>query len=299
MEKLKFSRNRDSTRKNYHGIWKSFNKFYLNLDIKPNNWEERLILFIGYLVDSQHKTATVKSYISAIKSVLREDGVKLVEDSYLLNSLTRACTYVNDQFTLQLLIQRGLLKVLLDKTEEYYLITKNQPYLATLYKALFSTTYFGLFRVGELTTGSHPVLAIDIHIGVNKNKILFVLRTSKTHWKNSKPQLVKIQSISSNPSKLKKFCPFELLRSYLVVRRKLKLESELFFIFKDGSPVTPNNMRTVLKTILQLGRFDSRLYLTHGFRSGRALDLLKAGLSVETIKKLRRWKSNAVYNYLK
>ena len=43
----------------------------------------------------------------------------------------------------------------------------------------------------------------------------------------------------------------------------------------------------------------SELYLFHGFQSGRASDLLKLGVSVETIKKLGRWHSNAVFRYLK
>ena len=35
----------------------------------------------------------------------------------------------------------------------------------------------------------------------------------------------------------------------------------------------------------------------HGIRLGHVTDLLNLGVSVETIKKLGRWKSNAVYVY--
>ena len=45
--------------------------------------------------------------------------------------------------------------------------------------------------------------------------------------------------------------------------------------------------------------FDDTLYGTHSLRSGRTCDLYKLGLSVETIKKIGRWKSNAVFRYLK
>ena len=47
--------------------------------------------------------------------------------------------------------------------------------------ALFATAYYGLFRVGEITDSQHAVKACDVHIGVNKRKLLFILRTSKTH----------------------------------------------------------------------------------------------------------------------
>ena len=56
-----------------------------------------------------------------------------------------------------------------------------QPYLLVLYEAIFCLAYYGLMRIGELTEGDHPIKAKDIHIGVNKDKILLVLYTSKTH----------------------------------------------------------------------------------------------------------------------
>ena len=41
-----------STRKTYHRIWKLFNQFFLRLDDKPSTWEQRLILFTGFLVNN-------------------------------------------------------------------------------------------------------------------------------------------------------------------------------------------------------------------------------------------------------
>ena len=54
--------------------------------------------------------------------------------------------------------------------------------------------YFGLFRVGKLTESQHIVKVTDIHIADNKNKFLFILRTSKTHDKNVKPQMITVTS---------------------------------------------------------------------------------------------------------
>ena len=72
--KLKRERNRSTTREKYYGIWRTFNQFFIKLDRKPDSWEERLVLFIRYLIQDKKKSSTVKSYISAIKSVLKEDG---------------------------------------------------------------------------------------------------------------------------------------------------------------------------------------------------------------------------------
>ena len=68
-------RHRGSTQKNYYGIWKNFNKFIIQLDDKSNNWDDRLVLYMAYLIHHQRRSSTIKSYISAIKAVLFNGGI--------------------------------------------------------------------------------------------------------------------------------------------------------------------------------------------------------------------------------
>ena len=75
--------------------------------------------------------------------------------------------------------------------------------------------------------------------------------------------------------------------------------NEPFFVFRDRTPVRPENMRVALKQVLVAANLNPDVYSTHGFRSGCGCDLLKMGLSVESIKRLGRWSSNAVFTYLK
>ena len=126
----------------------------------------------------------------------------------------------------------------------------------------------------------------------------FVLRTSKTHWKDKAPQIVIIQSTQCTGLDKTEFCPFNTLKSFLAICPKSKTTSEFFFIFHDGTPIRTHNVQKVLKEALHTSGFRSKLYSFHSLRSGRACDLLALGVSVETIKKLGHWKSNAVYNYL-
>ena len=194
VERLKMERIRSTTRNNYYSVWKTFNEFFIKLDIKPESWSDRLTLFIGYLIDQKKvQPQTVRSYISAIKTVLRDNGIKISEDTYLLSSLVRACKLKNSNVRTRLPIQKSLLFELLAFTEQYYL-SQNQPYLASLFKTLFITAYFGLFRVSELcmTASQHAVRVTDVHIGENKKKFLLILWTSKTHDRSSKPQMIKI-----------------------------------------------------------------------------------------------------------
>ena len=263
------------------------------------------MLYVAFLIDSKRKSTTIKCYVSAIKAVLKSEGVKICQDNEVLGMLIHACKLKNDIIQTRLPICRGLLEVLINSVEKIF--DPPQPYLSILYRALLATTYFGLFRVGELTQSKHVVRAKDVHIALNKDKLMFILRSSKTHGKGEKPQLIKIEglSVKTNLNKIPKstkkqgICPFNLLKMYLSCRPSYNNESEQFFVFSYRSPVLPIHFRRILTKLLKYNKLNHSLYCTHGLRLGMASDLLEGGVSVETIRKLGRWKSNAVYTYLR
>ena len=127
VDRLNMERCRDSTRKMYYRIWKLFNNFFLRLDSKPNNWEQRLVLFTGFLVHNNLKSGMVRSYISAIRGVLREIGVKLQENDYLLSSLTKACKLKNDPMVVRLPIHKSMLGLILKGIDNLLMKKKSQP----------------------------------------------------------------------------------------------------------------------------------------------------------------------------
>ena len=300
VDKLKNEQNRSSTKANYYSIWKKFNLFFIQLDIKPDSWEERLILFVGYLIDKRRKSSTIRSYISAIKSVLKQDGEDLKENVYLLKSLTKACKLKNDKVHTQLPIRKNLLKLIVDNVHKIF--KSPQEYLVKMYQALFITAYYGLFRIGELTFSQHAIKAKDVHIGVNKNKLMFILHSSKTHWYDTKPQIVKIseeQRRNKQSKTLELHCPFLTLKEYVAARGKRSQDTEQFFVFRDGTPVLPKHARWILRNILTYLGLEHSLYNFHGMRGGRATDLAEMGVDLGTIKILGRWKSSAVFAYLK
>ena len=289
IENLRRQQHRNSMQKTYYVVWHLFNEFFVKLDIKPRNWEDRITLFVGQLIREGKCSATIESYISAIKAVLKNNKILVNPDKYLLSSLTKACKLVNDKVRARILVQKPMLMVMIKKLG---ILFENQPYLLHLYRALFITTYYGMFRIGELTLGLHMVKAVDIHIANNKDKMMFVLHTSKTHWKNVRPQTIKINGVKKTKDKnnLTNYCPFRLLRNYLRIRKSFKSKEEPFFMFLDRSPVKLMHYRAVFTKIIQLNSLKNHLYSVHCFRSGRACDLLAMVISVETIKKLGRWK---------
>ena len=91
IERLKTKSHIKGTKYNYHKIWCLFNKFRIHLNRRPESWEDRLVLFVAYLIDVKTQSPTIKSYASAIKTVLKLDGIVL-EENFLMAALTRACT---------------------------------------------------------------------------------------------------------------------------------------------------------------------------------------------------------------
>ena len=215
LDRLKNCSRRDSTMKNYTSVWKKFNNFIIALDVKPRIWEDRMSLFGAFLFNNGMQSSTLRSYFLAITSILKDDGYTVNYEKLLLSSLVRSCKMINDKASAKLPIQLPLLEILLFEFGQKF---AQQPYLEKLYKALFLLAYYGMFRISELTSGLHPVRAKDVHIAQNKQKLLFMLYSSKNHDAASRPQRVKITA-NANSHKAGKifFCPFRASWEFLAV----------------------------------------------------------------------------------
>ena len=289
IDQLCMQQHRDSTKQNYYCVWKLFNSFFIKLDVKPVSWEERLTLFVGYLASQQKKSTTIRSYISAIKAVLTRHKMEFNEDRVLLNALTKACKVQHDVIHTKLPFRCNLLHLLFKAIEDMYAA---QPYLECLYKAMLSTAYYGLLRISEYTQtdAGHAVKVGNVQIGVNKDKFMLIL--------NVKPQIIKIDALNDS-TKENKYCPFKLFKDYQQIRKRYKSLEENFFIFKDRSPVSDAQFRRVLAKAIEWNKLNPSLYSSQAIRTGRVTDLIEMGVSIETIKKLGRWKSTSIYTYLR
>ena len=128
---------------------------------------------------------------------------------------------------------------------------------------------------------------------------MVILYSSKTHSKESNPQEIKITAMESSGRKRKFFCPFTILRTYIEMRSPIHDINESFFVYADRRPLNANTLWATLHSIITSLNLNSSVYDFHSFRTGRSMDLLKFGFTVEQIKRIGRWKSNAVYKYLK
>ena len=241
------------------------------------------------------KSTTVKSYVSAIKKILVDDGYPWNDQLVLLGSLTKACKIINDKVHTRLPIQCSLLDMLLFELQRIYDL---QFYLQSMYKALFALSYYGLMRVSEVTLSDHVVKAKDVHSALNKDKIVLMLYSSKTHNKGMKPQKIKITSNLEEKSGFyarRNFCPFALINNYMKIRGDWTDIYEQFFVFRDKSPVTADQARQILRLCLNTLGLDACMYGMHSFKVGRTTDLIKYNYSIEEVKRMGRWRSNVVY----
>ena len=294
LQNIRNYRNRNSTKQNYLGIWQNFNKFLIRLDSMPKTWEHRVLLYCGHLIHQENvQSSTLKSYVSAIKDVLSSEDYHLNVDKLIFSALINSCRNTNDVVTTRLPIMSGLLMILLTETENIY--ADKQPYLELLYKNILSLLFFGLFRIGELTMSNHTLKAKDVHISFTSQKLMFILYSSKTHGRESQPQQIRI----SSQKDLGILCPFDLSRKYHTARGGYYYDNEPYFIFRDRTAVTPQHIRNLMRTIFGNINLDPKLYGTHSFRIGRATELFKQGMPFEKIKQLGRWRSNAIYKYLR
>ena len=233
--------------------------------------------------------------MSAIKSILVDDGYCWDESKLVARTLMKACKIVNDCVRTRLPIKTKLLEILLFEVKRYY---HAQVYLSILYQTLFCTAYYGLFRIGEVTTGTHPVRAKDVYIGTNKDKILFILYTSKTHRYESRPQKIKIKA-NNHINRNSFFCPFKLARQYFSMRGEFVHENDPFFVFRDHTPVKPMHANSVLRKMIKRINLDYSVYSFHSLRIGRSTEMMEQGCTIQQIQIAGRWKSNAVFRYLR
>lgn len=119
---LKSLRLRKSTRKAYKKTWNHFNNFISKFDTIPPKWEDRIIVWATYLADNRRKSATIKSYISAIRYCLSLDGIRIPHSNCELAAIIQTAKCLNDKLYVRLPIQKDLLKLMLNFIQRNYIV---------------------------------------------------------------------------------------------------------------------------------------------------------------------------------
>ena len=181
--------------------------------------------------------------------------------------------------------------ILLSRLTSSLTTTVKSIYNRVLLKAMFTIAFFGLCRIGEITTQPDGIVAIYLkQLQLASDFIML----SITHFKHNRAQRpIWIKMYRQNDATI---CPVSAMFDYLKLR---KLEGGPLFCFADGKPIPRTFFTKYLKLCLTFCGLDIKLYSSHSFRIGSASYLASLGLSDTQIRTMGRWDSNAFLRYIR
>lgn len=164
-------------------------------------------------------------------------------------------------------------------------------------KAMCSTAFYALLRVGEMTssspTGSHAPLQLSQLVQLfHASHRVIALKINFADFKhgyNQRPFFIIIPRQVS-------FCPVQLLLDYLRLRGD---HPGPLFANSDNSPLSRASFSDTLCIPLKSCGLSPTRYKGHSFRIGAASFAANGGMSDAQIRALGRWKSSAFLKYIR
>jgi len=251
--------------------------------------EESVARFVAKLSLEGRAHSTVRTYLSGISSKLKRNSWPDTTTTFIINKLlvglAKEGKHPDSRFPITATRLAKILSVLP--------IICSNSFEALLFRAAFSLSFFGLFRVSEivgqaksLPGGRPPLQSNQVVLGQNEIKV--TLLASKSD------QSAIGHSVFISAQAGTTVCPVAALRAYC--QQRPSNQGHMFSHF-DGSPLSYYQFQAVLKkAVAQLG-WQTKGFSSHSFRIGRTTDCFMAKMPISTIMKLGRWKSGAVHKY--
>ena len=159
-------------------------------------------------------------------------------------------------------------------------------YETYLFKAMFLMQFHFALRIGEITSSPHNLMFN--HVEITADKIIVQFQSYKHCDPEENTPHQTLRSFDSH-------CPVTALAEYINLRGSA--DGPLFKINNQG--VHRHIYNSKLKIVLQAVGEDPLKYSSHSFRIGATNYWANKGLSEFQIKRLGRWKSAALYKYLR
>lgn len=280
----------------YSSSWAVFAEFYQRFHsapfVLPISTPD-VALFISFLTAKGLAPATVTSYLSAIAYCHKLKGYPDPTKSFLIEKLLVAIGR-RSQADVRMPISRPLLYQLVRALDN----TVTSAYRRSLYSAMFMTSFYGFFRLGELACKSRKQEATI----VNFQQVTFLKQKDSVtavkiviskfkHNTSNRPFTIMIEREPAEP-----FCPVVLLLDYISLRG---YNEGPLFSFPNGEAVSINNFNTELRRALNFCGLDCSRYKSHSFRIGAACHAAEKGFSDAQIRALGRWSSDAFKVYIR
>ena len=164
---------------------------------------------------------------------------------------------------------------------------------------MFCMTFFGFFRMGELTTPSQRAFDSSVHLTFGDIAVDSMMNTQliRVSFKQSKTDHFRSGAqVFLGRTGDKKLCPVAAVLAYLAVRQGG--DGPLFY-YTNGTYLTKDNFIKPVREALNTLGYVSEKFASHSFRIGAASTAAKAGIDEATIKAMGRWRSDAYQTYVR
>ena len=259
---------------------------FLGLDSLPLSINQ-ILIFVGYLNLLSYAPASIATYVSAIGYIHKIKGVTDPTQSYKVQKMIAAVVKVDNRKDSRLPITINILFRLVSSLQH----TTKHPYYRSMFRAMYTVSFFGLMRMGEITRdkfGKVPVFFNQLKF--YKDYIVITITDFK-HNDSGKPFDI---VLTRNTNKI--ICPVNALYTYIKYRG---VKHGPLFCFPDMTSVPREFYSNQLKSNLEFCGLDPNLYQTHSFRIGCCSYLALLGWSDSQIRNIGRWKTNDFIRYIR
>lgn len=262
--------------------------------------ESLICYYITYLAKAGLSYQTIKTYLSALRYLHIANNLPpsiRIAEMPKLNMLTREVQREQAN-TITKQPRLPITPTMLRQIRALW-STKESDFDYIMLWAAMCVTFFGFFRMGELTVPSQDSFNPGVHLtfkdiavdSMTDTKVISItLKQSKTDQFRRGVQVLIGRSGDAV------VCPVSATLAYLALRQGG--EGPLF-LFKNGMYLTKENFIKPVREALDTLGYVSESFATHSFRIGAATAAAEAGIEEATIKALGRWKSNAFQAYVR
>lgn len=246
--------------------------------------------FLSYCMVKNGSTKSISNLISAIKNFALRNQIAWLNDSDCYK-IKRYVAYVEYQ---DAAVTRRAKAATMDKILEVVAVLDSSKVDQEVFILAMALCYHGLLRAGELFTG---VKVKDIEWNFRQRYLIFPLRRTKTHRRGDPINII----IKDHTG----FSAYQLLINWMD-KHGLWSKSEAYILPKVNgrndmvdftAQYTISKFRYQLKKYFIIHEQSVSKYTGHSFRAGAATDLFSAGVSIQDVQKIGRWKSMCVLIY--
>ena len=276
----------ESTKSSYKTHLKSYSAFCSVLGVPLVPADPQLISLYAVLLARSLQYKSIPQYLNIISLLHKSLDMPSPLDSFIVKSTLRGIkNTIGHEPTIKLPVTPEILYKILNNLK-LNVISDACVWMACI------IMFYGLLRKSNVV-GPHKILRKDCKF--TNESIQLIIRSSKTRNKHTDiPRTLSLPRFKDHS-----LCPVAAILNYLRLTTEIPLSAPLCALPKSGgkfSTLTYKSITDVLREAVPTDQASS--YATHSFRRGGASYMFSIGMSVETIRLMGDWRSNAYQRYI-